>query len=410
MSVHLLRSRPRSRRWVVVVSSILGWLLLYQLLAQFRVHSNSSSHISSPVTLSVENTVKHGEGLKNIGHAVDEIALTSEPSSSQVVESVPISPKLQCDDTLWTSMQDVLVVMKTGATEPRDKVEAQLRTSLRCLPHFAVFSDLEEQIHAGDNISIQTHDVLQSVSSNTKETNPDFGLYQRLRQSGRAGLLSADYNSDASGPFGKPNNPGWNLDKWKFLPMIDASLKLHPNAKWFVFLEADTYIFWSNLRYWLSQFDAAQPYYLGNQMQIGDVVFGHGGSGFILSQPAMQSASEALQDPERVARWESFTASHWAGDCVLGKFLTEEVNVGLQWSYPMLQGDAFWEADLFGEAMGKDRWCFPAVSYHHITTQELEILYKFDQDWSTKVTATWFPFQCYSTTSHDRLWNGTFTE
>lgn len=386
--VHLLRGAPRSRRWIIIVSPILIWLLLYQLLAQSSGQSQMLLYRSSSAESSIENTGRHERGSENIGHSIDRIGITHWLGKSKAVKSMPIPPNSdpRCDETLRASMQDVLVILKTGATEPMDKIRAHVRTSLSCIPHFAIFSDLEEDIHSDYNVSIRTHDVLRNVNSTVQETNPDFDLYRRLRQSGRAGLKSADYNSDPGGPFGKPDNVGWKLDKWKFLPMIGPALSLHPHAKWFVFMEADTYIFWSNLQHWLSRFDASQPYYLGNQMKIGDDIFAHGGSGFVLSNPAMQAAFRIMQDPEQVTKWETFTASHWAGDCVFGKFLAEEVNVGLHWSHPMLQGDAFWEVDLLGEQSGKDRWCFPAVSYHHITAQEVEDLWKFEREWSTKVS------------------------
>jgi hypothetical protein len=89
-------------------------------------------------------------------------------------------------------------------------------------------------------------------------------------------------------------NPGWKLDKFKFLPMVYKALRQMPQAKWVVFVELDTYPMWSNLLDYLSKFDANTPHYIGKQMFIGDVLFAHGGSGFALSAPAMRKVTVIL--------------------------------------------------------------------------------------------------------------------
>ena len=42
---------------------------------------------------------------------------------------------------------------------------------------------------------------------------------------------------------GKSENPGWKLDKWKFLPMINRTLQMRSDKHWYVFAEADTFVF-----------------------------------------------------------------------------------------------------------------------------------------------------------------------
>ncbi|KAI1988294.1 hypothetical protein LOZ54_003277 [Ophidiomyces ophidiicola] len=207
-------------------------------------------------------------------------------------------------------MDDVLVLMGTGVTEALEKLPIHLETTLRCVPHYAVFSDFEEEI-AG----VRTHDVLRSLSDEVKNHDPDFELYNRVQQSGRDGLKPSDFMvDDISGPSGKPNNPGWKLDKWKFLPMIDEALALRPEAKWYLFMEADTYMVLPNVGHWLQQFDHTKPYYLGTQMMLGDLVFAYGGAGFFLSNAAMRQFSEYRST--RLAELDKFTASQWAGDAV----------------------------------------------------------------------------------------------
>lgn len=117
--------------------------------------------------------------------------------------------------------------------------------------------------------------------------------------------------------------------------MINATVAMYPDMKWYVFVEPDTYLVWSNLLKWLSGLDSTKPYYFGSEVQIGDDIFAHGGSAFVLSKPAMEMGASRYRQHSRDL-WD-FTANHWAGDCVLGRVL-HDAGVELTWSWPMFQG------------------------------------------------------------------------
>ncbi|KAE8150670.1 hypothetical protein BDV25DRAFT_153953 [Aspergillus avenaceus] len=279
--------------------------------------------------------------------------------------------KEESDCPYLPGIDDVQVIMKTGATEALEKVPVHFHTTLKCIPHFVVFSDFEE-----DLAGVHTIDVLRTVDENIKQTNPEFDLYNRLRASGRKGLHESDINNDPSTPSGKPENPGWKLDKWKFLPMMNETLHVRDDAKWYVFMEADTYISWPNLLDWLEKFDSSVPYYLGTQMMVGDMVFAHGGSGYVISRAAMQKFAE-YRAP-RVAELDEFTASQWAGDCVLGKVLSD-AGVGLFYSQPMIQGATPWAYNYFDH--DKQYWCTPVITYHHMTPEDVRDTWAFERRW-----------------------------
>ncbi|RHZ56579.1 glycosyltransferase family 31 protein [Aspergillus thermomutatus] len=282
----------------------------------------------------------------------------------------PISSQQEVDCPPLPAIDDVLVILKTGVTEALEKVPVHFQTTLRCIPNYVLFSDFEEEING-----THVHDVLRSVNETIKRTNPDFDLYNRLQELGRSGLSQDDLSRVPNTAFGMPDNPGWKLDKWKFLPMIEEALRVRDDAKWYVFMEADTYYIWSNLVQWLAKLDPSKPYYLGNQMQIASVIFGHGGSGFVLSGEAMRRASELrAQD---IDGWDRFTDEQWAGDCVLGKLL-HDAGAPLLWSWPMLQSNPPAEFDHFSEAYFKKPWCFPPVAYHHVTAEDIQELADFD--------------------------------
>ncbi|KAF2798962.1 glycosyltransferase family 31 protein [Melanomma pulvis-pyrius CBS 109.77] len=272
---------------------------------------------------------------------------------------------------------DVLVVLRTGATESREKLPVHFRTTLRCVPHFVLFSDMDEEIegHA-------VHDVLGGVSEETRKEHKDFNLYSHLRRHGRQGLegqkVITAQSGSSKGDYLNTDAKGWALDKFKFLPMIDSSIQEMPHAKWYVFIEADTYLNWNNLLEYLSNFDATKPYYIGKHLYINDIEFGYGGAGFVLSNPAMRKVSEHRS--VRIREYEDFTANHWVGDCALGKIL-EDVKVPLHRAFPHFQADSPATMDPATTKIDRNAWCYPAVTYHHVSPSEIEELWRFEQDW-----------------------------
>ncbi|KAL4884770.1 hypothetical protein BJY04DRAFT_181994 [Aspergillus karnatakaensis] len=268
-------------------------------------------------------------------------------------------------------VEDILVVMKTGVTEALDKVPIHFQTTLRCIPNYVIYSDFEEEISG-----VRIYDAFRNVDPAVKEQVPDFQIYNRLQKRGREGLENQDFADEANSAIGKPNNPGWKLDKWKFLPMVREAYKHKPDAKWFVFMEADTYYSWPTLLAWLSHFDASKPHYIGTETQIADVIFAHGGSGFVISNPAMKLVADEYTD--RADELHEYTDAHWAGDCVLGKVLSN-VGVKLTFSWPILQNSNIGELDEFTTTFYRRPWCFPAVAFHHLSKSDVRFLYDFEQ-------------------------------
>ncbi|KAF1914363.1 hypothetical protein BDU57DRAFT_519323 [Ampelomyces quisqualis] len=275
---------------------------------------------------------------------------------------------------------DVLVVLRTGATESLGKLPVHFQTSLRCVPHFVVVSDMDEVIDG-----VEVHDVVTGVSKQTRQEHDDFKLYHHLRDHGRKGLpdqkIITAMSGSSKGEYLQTDKDGWKLDKWKFLPMIDYAYAKKPDAKWFVFIEADTYMGWNNLLDYLAKFDDAKPYYIGKHLYISDVEFGYGGAGFVLSNPAMHKVIEQRSD--RISEYEQFTKAHWVGDCALGKVL-EDAKVPLHRAFPHFQGDSPATLDPAVLKIDRDLWCFPAITYHHVSPAEIEELWAFEQDWYTR--------------------------
>ncbi|KAJ6069038.1 hypothetical protein N7499_010925 [Penicillium canescens] len=349
----------RYGRWGILAPVVIILLILH------LIHANLGSSTTQDV---IEPT----PGLKI--ETTTTTNTTSPSPSTATTDHVPSTcPPLP-------GMENILVVIKTGITEAQDKVPVHLRTTLRCIPHKIIVSDFEEDI-AG----VRTYDVFQNVSESLKQSNIDFALYNRARSGGRTALTSQDHTKVANGPSGMSDNPGWKLDKWKFLPMIHTARHARPDAHWFVFLEADTYPIWPNLLAWLSSFDSADRLYLGNQMQIGPNLFAHGGSGFVLSQAAIHAAAD--YHTANVGEWDDTTDREWAGDCVLGMLLAK-AGVGLTWSWPRVTTQSVWEQDMLRDGFGVTPWCHAPFTFHHMTPADVDRFWEFEQMWFAETNST----------------------
>ena len=274
---------------------------------------------------------------------------------------------------------DTLVVMRTGATEFQDKVPVHLSTTMRCYPHHMIVADFDE-MYQGERIV----DVLASVSPEIKEAHPDFSLYRRLRVEGRAALRTTELtgsDSSVSANTGKAENPGWKLDKWKFLPMMNLTLHRHPNMKWYLFVEPDAFVFWATMLQYLGELDHTRPYYLGGQINIGDITFAHGGGGFAVSHEALRRVVEHYIMHKKY--WEDFTDGHWAGDCVLGKAF-KDAGAPLTYAWPIFQSEDIGVMPYGRVDNGRRLWCHPTVSYHHLHRDVIDDMWNFEQKWLSR--------------------------
>lgn len=274
---------------------------------------------------------------------------------------------------------DTLVVIKTGSTELQVKLPIHFNTTFRCYPNYVIYSDVAEDFHGH-----QILDSLEDVDPEIKASHDDFALYRRLHQEpGRASLQQFQLSESDSKPPGtsdKTKSPGWKLDKWKFLPLMRKTLRDHPEKHWYIFVETDTFLFWETLLAYIAVLDRTKPYYIGGQTWIGDVEFAHGGSGYLVSRPALERVVKQYEDHQH--EWEKFTDNHWAGDCVLGKAF-KDAGIPLTPAWPIFQGDDIGNVN-YGHS--QRLWCQPTVSYHHLDASAIEHLWKYGRSWASSQT------------------------
>lgn len=293
-----------------------------------------------------------------------------------VSATIYVWPKAQnsllCD--LFPDPGNIAIAVKTGATEPEDKLLPILRTSLSCAQNVMLLSDVEDA-----QGRYPTHDVLSFFSPDIIEQNNEFELYRQIRSLKASGLdeeldrlRNAPIPESANLPPGK--GAGWVLDKYKFLHLVDAAHHLKPDKQWYVFLEVDTYLSWPNLLRWLPSLDANAALFLGNAIEknadSGAPFFAQGGSGFVLSGDVVKGlASQKLP-----SKWDSRAHKWNAGDFLFADFVHQELGLSVTNAWP-----AFNEHNTTGIAYTQSTWCDPVITLHHVAGTAFDTLFGYEK-------------------------------
>lgn len=355
----------RCRRTFLTLSIFIAvWLLaLLALLPATRRPQHSRSRISTRLLYHQKTAPPQSSSLPP--PTIDELEL-----DVQAPAGCPVIDRTRPCRTL-PGAEDVLVIIRTGASELEEKLPSQFQTLLQCAPHFLLLSDYEEQY-----CEHHVYDTFDRTLPELKSTAAEFAYYRDLQRVGKQAAIAKakkstsaaqDHAGDAR-RYGKTSNPGWALDKYKFLPMIHETLALRPDFKWYIFIEPDTFIFWENLLAWLSTRDPTASHYLGSPMQIGTDRFAYGGAGVVISNPALRAIDGQYMSNQ--TDWEERTQKHWAGDCILGMALAR-TGSRLVYSVPLLSPGSPETVDFGRKMYGRQVWCTPAVSYHHMDADSM---------------------------------------
>lgn len=278
--------------------------------------------------------------------------------------TLPIFPSLDktngssesdlCSNFPLEWLEKIQVVLKTGVGQS-DKNEAHLTSVTSCIRNLIVFSDVPERKHDRNFI-----DILEGLPPSYVE-HADFNIYHKQRE------------AYASGEKIGLSKDGWKLDRFKFLPMVNAAYEMQPNASWYLFLEADVYIFWDNLFRLLDQFNGQDMHYFGSATTGSHGRwFAYGGAGIVLSHGLMQSL---VGDGTRLSeKYQEWMITDCCGDAVLGYAILDKTGVKIEDLYPMFSGEAI-------EALGisEERWCNPLLSLHRMNAESLRSLWYWER-------------------------------
>lgn len=287
------------------------------------------------------------------------VDMSATPNSTTTTSSVAVAthsaaPVLGlCKDV--RNAAHVMVVVKTSKAEVYNKLSAHLLGLLSCVPNFAIFSD-----HTGEVGGIPIYDALRAVSPESKQNHNEFREYKIIK-------ADAEYKPDAKKTK--------DLDKWKILPMVYQAYQMNPHARFYVFIEADTGLSWSNLLQWVDRLDYRIPYYSGAQSFLNNVQFAQRGSGILLSQGALRRYAKSY-DERYASEWEARVGKECCGDMVLATALAD-AHVELYTSWPLIQGEQPNTLDYTPK-----QWCTPAVSWHHMDKEALDKDWDMQKNWT----------------------------
>ena len=271
---------PKLRRPIVLLILVILPLLVYQ---RGTLKDIFSAIISRPPT-----TTNSG--------SLETYYDSTRPIFPPIFDMPDGEPDL-CSNFPQEQLEKVQVVFKTG-TGQSEKSEAHLASVTSCIRNMIVVSDYPEQV-AGH----QFIDVLATLPAPYLK-HPDFTAYYTQQKARLAGKVEASIDA-------------WKLDRFKFLPMVNAAYEVRPNASWYVFLEADVYIFWDNLFRLLDQFNPQEMHYLGSAVPGSKGRwFAYGGAGIVISQALMQ---RLVGDGTILSqRYQKMTLDDCCGDAVPG--------------------------------------------------------------------------------------------
>ncbi|KAJ9143507.1 Glycoprotein-N-acetylgalactosamine 3-beta-galactosyltransferase 1 [Pleurostoma richardsiae] len=254
---------------------------------------------------------------------------------------------------------NILLVMKTGATESFDRIPTQIMTVLKCLPDFLIFSDMEQRI-GGYHI----HDSLETVLEEAKEGNSDFDLYRRQK--------ACPVDQVNCQKLGDPASEGWNLDKYKNIHIAEKAYRMRPGYDWYVFIDADTYVLWPNMVQWLRQMRPSKKRYLGSVTLINDFSFGHGGSGYVVSRAAMEES--VGKNPGIANKYDVRAKSECCGDYLFALAVKETSKISVEQVWPTINGE---KPNTL--PFGPTHWCHPIVTMHHMNSEEISSFWDFER-------------------------------
>lgn len=260
----------------------------------------------------------------------------------------------------------IFLMIKTGSTVLWNRLPLHTLTTLTKVPYYAIYSDMANSVGGHEVI-----DILANVTTKTKKSN-DFKLYNQLQKLRNRNAMVDPKLTDLKG--------GWEMDKYKNIPMLAHALKVAPNTvDWFVFIDADTYLFVDNMINYLTTLNAKDKLYLGSIASFNNTNFAHGGSGVAISRAALEESIG--KHPEWEHELEEVTVNNCCGDAMVAEMLKKAdifVSPNKVDEYPYA-GKRFQGEPVYGLDANAETWCQQVFTFHHIRPSEIELLWEYER-------------------------------
>ncbi|KAK2591514.1 hypothetical protein QQS21_010789 [Conoideocrella luteorostrata] len=280
-----------------------------------------------------------------------------------ITQSPPLPPLRPVGDNdecaHFPNTTNVLVLLKTGASESYKRLPIHFMTILKCLPNnFLIFSDMAQTI-AGHTV----HDSLEHVLGSVKNKHPDFEIYHRQK---KCPVASGECNKNHD-----VASQGWNLDKYKNSHMAEIAYRMRPQYDWYFFIDADTYVSFRNLMRWLPNVNPDRPHYIGSIEYSGPFPFAHGGSGYLMSRALMKSMQSG--NPGLGNKYDEGVARHCCGDIMWSDIVLKETGLTPENMWPAFNGR---KANTL--SYSEKQWCQPVITLHKMLAEDIDDMYAFE--------------------------------
>ncbi|KAK9460864.1 uncharacterized protein V1516DRAFT_685334 [Lipomyces oligophaga] len=254
-------------------------------------------------------------------------------------------------------------MIKTGATVLWQRLPIHLTTTIPQLANFGIYSDAPDSING-----VPVINTLANIS-NTSMLMDVFDGYHRQVE-----ILDNHYNLELWTPEANVRYP-WDMDKFKNVPMVYHAYHTMPVAKWYIFMDADTFIFWDGMFKWLDTLNSDDLLYLGSAAMMGGELFAHGGSGVIMSGALIRKVFDVNNFD--FMKWEHRADTVCCGDFVISR-LFHEAGVDVP---NLAEKPAEWRIQ--GEPpkfvyFGDGKWCEQILTFHHVTPHDINELRQFE--------------------------------
>jgi hypothetical protein len=229
-----------------------------------------------------------------------------------------------------------------------------------CLQSDAWF---QEQDVAGHHV----HDVLDRVSTQVKAQHKEFRFYED--QLGCSGPQEECHDDPIVAT---------ELERYMTINMVARAWELRPGRDWYVFIEDDTYVVWSNMIHWLHEkAHRDRDPFVGSVVMLHGHAFAHGGSGFVLSGDLV--AHWAKNFPNATEKYNNLASQLAYGGLVLAKSL-EEAGAEVKQAHPMFNGE-----NPSSTPYGHNHWCQPVITMATMTSERISDVWGYEKFRNDKV-------------------------
>jgi hypothetical protein len=182
---------------------------------------------------------------------------------------------------------------------------------------------------------------------------------------------------------------GWIADAHKNLPGFKILYETYPHAEWFIMIDDDTFMFFDNLKRYLSNFNCDKEYYIGlpNKFRGCDGVaefgqgpqFGQGGAGIIVSRATIKKMMLIVD--KCIVKYKDC----WAGDVRLGLCLRDagiliDNSCGSKFQFQRSCASyRFFVDPPEGEVIYGDA-CTEPISFHHLKHNQIKEIYELEMN------------------------------